>query len=55
MAAANLDLLEGEFSDGCGKLDRDGAEADADDSVGLLNVVDGRRRACAAGRWARAV
>ncbi|CAM5258857.1 hypothetical protein SXANM310S_02564 [Streptomyces xanthochromogenes] len=41
MAAANRDLLEGEFSDGCGKLDRDGAEADADGSVGLLDVVDG--------------
>lgn len=41
MAAANLDLLEGQFSDGCGKLDWDGAEADADGSVRLLDVVDG--------------
>lgn len=41
MAAANRDLVEGQFSDGCGKLDRDGAELDADGSVGLRDVVDG--------------
>ncbi|MEV0746620.1 hypothetical protein OG345_03115 [Streptomyces sp. NBC_01220] len=41
MAAANLDLLEGQFSDGCGQVYRDGAEADADHSVRLLHVVDG--------------
>ncbi|MET8563569.1 hypothetical protein ABZV75_24390 [Streptomyces flaveolus] len=41
MAAAYRDLLESQFSDGCGKLDRDGAEADADGSVRLLGVVDG--------------
>lgn len=28
MAAANLDLLECQFSDGCGQVHRDGAEAD---------------------------
>ncbi|MFD4034771.1 hypothetical protein ACFWVP_30780 [Streptomyces sp. NPDC058637] len=41
MAAANLDLLEGQFSDGCRKLDRDRAEADADAAVRLVDVVDG--------------
>ncbi|GAA1928747.1 hypothetical protein [Streptantibioticus ferralitis] len=41
MAAANLDLLEGQFSDGCGQVHRDGAEADADRSVRLLDMVDG--------------
>ncbi|MFJ3310418.1 hypothetical protein ACIPSA_47080 [Streptomyces sp. NPDC086549] len=40
MAAANRDLAEGQFSDGSRKLDRDGAEADADGSVGFLDVVD---------------
>ncbi|MFE2597335.1 hypothetical protein ACFXCZ_12635 [Streptomyces sp. NPDC059396] len=41
MAAANRDLLQGQVSDGCGKLDRNGAEADVDGSVRLLDVVDG--------------
>ncbi|WP_329536911.1 hypothetical protein OG568_50880 (plasmid) [Streptomyces sp. NBC_01450] len=41
MTAANLGLPEGQFSDECGKFDRDGAEADADSSVRLLDVVDG--------------
>jgi hypothetical protein len=41
MAAADLDLVEGEFSDGCGKPDRDGAEVDADRSAGLLDAIDG--------------
>lgn len=41
MAAADRDLLEGEFSNECWKFDRDGAEADADRSVRLLDVVDG--------------
>ncbi|MFD7064511.1 hypothetical protein [Streptomyces sp. NPDC059906] len=41
MAAANRDLLSGQISDGCGKLDRNGAEADAHGSVRLLDVVDG--------------
>ncbi|KPC86574.1 hypothetical protein ADL35_09780 [Streptomyces sp. NRRL WC-3753] len=41
MAAADRDLLEGRFGDGCRQLDRDGAEAEADCSVGLLDVVDG--------------
>ncbi len=41
MAAANGDLLEGQLSNGCGQLDRDGAEADADRPVRLLDVVDG--------------
>ncbi|WP_159403856.1 hypothetical protein [Streptomyces sp. NRRL S-646] len=40
MAAVDRDLLEGEFSDGCRKFDRDGAEADADGSVRRLDVVD---------------
>ncbi|MFE6743176.1 hypothetical protein [Streptomyces tubercidicus] len=33
--------MEGQVGDGCGKLDRDGAEADVDGSVRLLDVVDG--------------
>jgi hypothetical protein len=41
MAATDRDLLEGEFSDGCRKFDRDGAESDADGAVCLLDVVDG--------------
>ncbi|MGP3987044.1 hypothetical protein [Streptomyces sp. 3N207] len=41
MTAANLGLSEGQFSNGCGKLDRDGAKANADSSVRLLDVVDG--------------
>lgn len=41
MAAANCDLLEGQFSDGYGQLDRDGAEAYAGCSVCLFDVVDG--------------
>ena len=41
MAASGRDLLEGQFSEGCGKHDRDGAEADADGSVGLVDVIDG--------------
>lgn len=38
MAAANRDLLKGKLSDGTGQVDGDGAEADC--SVGLLDVVD---------------
>lgn len=41
MAAAGRDLLEGQLSNGCGKVDRDGAEADADRSVRLLDLVHG--------------
>jgi hypothetical protein len=41
MAAANLDLLEGQVSDGCGQVHWDCAEADADRSACLLDVVDG--------------
>ncbi|MEU7599025.1 hypothetical protein AB0B79_39435, partial [Streptomyces sp. NPDC039022] len=41
MAPASRDLVEGELSDGAGQVDGDGAEADADGSVGLLDVVDG--------------
>ncbi|MDX3232595.1 hypothetical protein [Streptomyces sp. ME19-01-6] len=41
MAAANFDLLEGQFSDGCGQVHWDGAEAGGDGSVRLLDVVDG--------------
>lgn len=41
MAAANRDLLLGQVSDGCGKLDLDDTEADADGSVRILDVVDG--------------
>ncbi|WP_301184569.1 hypothetical protein [Streptomyces niphimycinicus] len=40
MAAADRDLSEGQFSNGCGKLDRDGAEADADYFLRLLDVVE---------------
>ncbi|MFJ9033492.1 hypothetical protein ACIRQP_34305 [Streptomyces sp. NPDC102274] len=42
MAAANLGLLERQFSDEYGKLDWDGAEANADRSVRLLDMVDGQ-------------
>lgn len=38
------DLLEGQFSDGCGKFDRAGAEADADGFVRILDVVDDEPR-----------
>jgi hypothetical protein len=38
--------LEGEFSDGCRKFDRDGAEVDADGSGRHLDVVDGEPRDC---------
>ncbi|MEV7424223.1 hypothetical protein [Streptomyces sp. NPDC091212] len=38
VAAANCDLLEGQFSDGRGQVHRNGAEADADHSVRLLAV-----------------
>lgn len=41
MAAANLDLVQGQFSDGCGKLDGDGAETATDACVCLLDVVAG--------------
>lgn len=41
MAAADRDLLSGQVSDGCGKLDRNGAEADANGALRLLDVVDG--------------
>ncbi|MFB7919294.1 hypothetical protein [Streptomyces sp. NPDC056061] len=44
MAAAGRDLLSGQVSDWCGKLDRNGAEADANGSVRLLNVADGEAR-----------
>ncbi|MFH8983481.1 hypothetical protein [Streptomyces varsoviensis] len=41
VTAAGRDLLSGQGSDGCRKLDRNGAEADANGSVSLLDVVDG--------------
>lgn len=44
MAAANRDLLKRQFSDGFGQIDRDIAEADANCSAGLLDVVDGEPR-----------
>ncbi|MDH6523354.1 hypothetical protein M2163_000141 [Streptomyces sp. SAI-135] len=44
MAAADRDLSEGEFSDGCRKFDRDGAEVDADGSGRHLDVADGEPR-----------
>lgn len=34
-------LVGGEFSDGCRRFDRDGAEVDADGSGRLLDVIDG--------------
>ncbi len=40
-AAANRDLLQHQFSDMCGELDRDVAEADADGSVRSLDLVGG--------------
>ncbi|MFD7105298.1 hypothetical protein [Streptomyces celluloflavus] len=46
MAAANHDLVEGQFGDGCGKLDWHGAEADAGCAVCLLDVVDGEPEDC---------
>ncbi len=53
MAAANRNLLKGELSDGGGQVDGDGAEAEADCSVGLLDVVDGEpgARAGRPGGW----
>jgi hypothetical protein len=54
MAAAERDLLECEFSDGCRECNRDGAEADADGSVRLLDVVDGEPEEIFT-RWVAAV
>ncbi len=41
MAASDRDLLKGQVGDRAGQVDGDGAEAEADGSVGLLDVVDG--------------
>jgi hypothetical protein len=41
MTAADRDLLKGQLSDGAGQVDGDGSEADANGSVGLLDVIDG--------------
>ncbi|MFC7472686.1 hypothetical protein ACFQVA_42520 [Actinomadura keratinilytica] len=40
MAAANLSLPESQFSDGCRKLDGDGAKADADGAPGRTPPPD---------------
>lgn len=39
MAPANRNLLKGELSNGTGQVDGEGAEAEADCSVGLLDAV----------------
>ncbi|MFJ2847778.1 hypothetical protein ACIPD2_40150 [Streptomyces griseofuscus] len=41
MAAADRNLVKGKLSDRAGQVDGDGAEAEADGSAGLFDVVDG--------------
>jgi hypothetical protein len=49
MAAAGRNLLSGQVSDGCGKLDWNGAEADANGSVRLSSMWPTVRREITAG------